>query len=118
MRKTLLVVVCLAVNACGGGGGSGVSDSTVLADLTAEEAMALCEEVAGERTVTCDGQEITIGVDPADCATAETFPSTCEATAGDLRDCLDAMDALSDEEICTLEVPPTECSEVFSDACG
>ena len=118
MKKTFLGLgaVCLFLAACGGGGG--VSDSAVLGELSDEDAQSLCEEVAGERTVDCDGTEVTFGIDPAECVDAEPPPATCEATAGDLRDCYGAMDALSDEEICNLTELPSECDFLSTAECG
>lgn len=93
--------------------GSGVSDSKKLTDLSADEAKDLCEELADgfpERSVDCSGVMITIGFDKSECASASEAPASCTATAGDARDCADAMSALTDEQICTSEDLPAACA--------
>jgi hypothetical protein len=110
MKKFALLT--LVVLGCGGG--SGVSDSKKLADLSTDEAKDLCEELADgfpERTVDCSGVMITIGFNKAECATdSEPAPSSCTATAGDARDCADAMSALTDDQICTSDSLPAACA--------
>jgi hypothetical protein len=120
MKHALGVALLLAMSGCGGdGGGSGLSDSAVLSSLSADQVMSLCEEIAGgEREVDCGDFTVTVGIDPAECETAEPFPETCTATVGDARACFDAIDGLSDEEICTSESPPEECAEFLSEDCG
>jgi hypothetical protein len=112
MKK--LVFLSLVLMACGGG--SGVDDSKKLSDLSADESKDLCEELADsfpEKTVDCDGQMITIGYDKADCAgTIEPPPASCTATAGDVRDCADALSALSDEQVCTATDLPAACAAI------
>ena len=120
MRKTLYVSLMLLAAACGGGGGSGISDSAVVIELSAEQQMDLCNELAADyppREVDCSGTTITLGIDPADCDQPADYPDTCQVTAGDLRDCFAAIDALSDEQICTQDAPPAACEPLFSAEC-
>lgn len=126
MKNLTLVTMCLAslmaFAGCGddGGGSSGLSNSTAASDLTVDEVQALCEELAdrGTKTFTCGTETVEIAIDPADCATAEAFPATCEATVGDFRDCLDAIFALTDAEFCESGAEPAACEAVFAEACS
>jgi hypothetical protein len=79
---------------CGGSSG-GLSDSEKLTAVTSSQAVQLCNELVADepqKTVTCDGAQITVGETAADCATAgsgtNTTPASCTATVGDLLDCL------------------------------
>lgn len=116
MGKTIVLVVCLALYGCGGGGDSGVPDSAVASDLSAEEAQAVCEEIEFREVDCGGGNTMTLGQE--DCSTAEPPPATCTATVGEFRDCFDALEALSDDEICMLEEPPAACDAFFSAECS
>lgn len=97
-------------------GGDGVPDSKKLSDLTAEESKDACEEAAAdypERTVNCgDGITLTVGIDEAECATAEPAPASCTATVGDARACFEAMYSLTDAQICMAESLPAACAKI------
>lgn len=101
------------VVACGGG----PSDSTKLADLSVSEARDLCEESVDAnplRTITCEGQPVEWGIDPADCAASDVneVAAGCTATVGQARDCFDALGALSDAEVCALTSLPAACAAI------
>ena len=124
MNKTstlLIGILSLGLIACGGDDGSGVPDSKVVGMLTADEATAVCTELAGifpERTVDCgDGITITIGIDSAECG-QEQPPATCTATVGDYRDCFAALSDFTDAQICSDTAPPPACAPVFTAGCG
>lgn len=111
--------LCLAAFLIGCGG-SGVSDSKKLADLSVSEAKDVCLELADdypEKTVNCSGTSITIGYTAADCETDDTTPSTCTATVGDIRDCADAIYSLSDAQFCMQETLPAACAPLEAEGC-
>lgn len=101
--------------ACGGSDGSGVSRSKSLASLNDDEITDLCEYVAGGemRTITCDdGSTVTLeATTVAECVTEQqAAPTTCDATVGDVEDCHDDTEDLSDEELCDgLASLPASC---------
>ena len=111
------LAVPFAIAACGGGG-SGISDSKRMADLSIDEARDLCHEFADDypvETFTCPGsdQASSRGTDPADCDAADFelgVPAACPATVGQFRSCTDALYSLSDDEFCNLQSIPTECA--------
>ena len=110
MKQFLCLVAFLV-----GCGGDGVSDSKKLTDLSASESKDVCLELAADyapRTVNCDGQMITIGIDEADCNTTETAPATCTATVGDARACYDAMYSMTDAQLCMGTAPPAACAKL------
>lgn len=121
MQK-LLVLSILGVAACGGGGSgggnnSGIADTRTVDSLSAMELDDLCEELAAEfptREVTCDGLTLTVGID---CAEDELFSETCTITVGEARDCIQALDNLSDSQICTSETPPAPCAGLAEQDC-
>lgn len=97
--------------------GCGVPDGTLLADVTDEQAVSLCEEAGEARTYTCEVEgmsyDITIGYeDIEDCKDEESYaddiPEGCEATVGDARACSDAWELLLEEDPCTTDFPK-EC---------
>lgn len=99
--------------ACGG-----PSDSTKLNELSDDESKDLCEELVDdnpERTVTCMGVMITVGLSSEDCAQPEDPGTACEATVGDARDCNSAQAALTEAEIC-MGMLPAACARLAS--CG
>ncbi|MEZ4323240.1 MAG: hypothetical protein R3F61_37595 [Myxococcota bacterium] len=107
-------------------GCGGVPDGKLLTDVDEDDVAKLCEEFvkdAPARTVTCDfdGFEVTIEVglfdDETECnSTYEPPPDGCEATVGDMRDCVQAFAEITDAEICDPEadgsVPPA-CQALF-----
>lgn len=104
--------------------GCGISDSTLLSDIDEGDAAKVCEEFAQyARTVTCTfgDQEIEIemGMGTVEECTAdyEPLPEGCPLTMGDMRACMDATFALTDEEICTQEAPLPECTVLMDEAC-
>jgi hypothetical protein len=104
----LSFVSLFALAACGG-----LSDTTTLGELTAEDWTALCEEVsvADPQPVTCsDDVEITPS-SAAECAEDTEVFAGCTATVGDLRDCMDAINA--DPCVLLEETPPASCTPVF-----
>lgn len=110
MRSVTLLSLAL-VTACDGGMG-GASDSTKLVDLTPEQLRSLCLEFAQEfptRTITCSGQEQTIGIDGADCDMPNEFDAACQATVGQMRACIDAIASVTDARLCEGPQPP-ECA--------
>jgi hypothetical protein len=94
----LLVAVPFVI-ACGGGsGGSGLSDSTKLTDLSTDQAKALCEELTFSREITCEGS--TISIHSQNCSDVGQPGASCTATVGDARDCTDAEQTESDAKLC------------------
>ncbi len=100
--------------ACGGG----LADTVTLGELDAEQWVTLCDEVSVEtaETVTCDGDvEITTATS-ADCQEDTDVFADCTATVGDLRDCMDAINA--DPCVLLSETAPAGCEPVFACATG
>ena len=126
---SIVLVSVLALGACGGddggkgGGSSGVSGSVLLKDLTPSQSTQLCHYAADqfpERTVTCSGQMVTIGINDAeDCTDADPLevPDTCTATVADAENCFEALGNLSDNDICTLTQEPAACAKFDADEC-
>lgn len=112
-----LLSLSLSLTACGGDDAG--NDDRKVVDLTAAEAMAICQELAAdapERTVMCgNGVTITVGTAPADCAMPVSLPATCTVTVSQVRACQLAQVAQTDAEICAFDLP-TECAPLF--ACG
>lgn len=109
--KNLLVLATALFIGCGG---DGVSDSKKLAALSASESTDLCKELASDhppRMVTCSGFTFTFGIDPASCD-GDVPTSACTATAGDARDCQNAYDDLTDEQICMSDGGPAACEKL------
>jgi hypothetical protein len=108
-----LSILVLALAACG------VSDSSLLTELSDSQAVSLCEEY-GEKEITCGEGEFTFtftfGAD-CDTTTADETPAECTATVGDYRDCFDAIYAMTDEEFCNSEDIP-ECDALFTATCS
>ncbi len=101
--------------------GCGVPDDALMSDLDEDELVSLCEEITSEeRSVTCsgDGYEITIditgSVDECVDGNDPSYYDGCDATAGDVRACSDAWDALTDEDICGLDTSfPAACDPIL-----
>jgi hypothetical protein len=110
MRILSLLATCVLV-ACGGGG-SDVSSSKKLTELTADERQDLCAELTFERELTCDG--VTITLRSSNCTDLSPPPSTCMATVGDARACFNEQTSSTDAELCEGEL--TACEKLV--ACG
>lgn len=109
--RNLFIAATLLLSACG------ISNGTELGSLDKEDAIKLCEE-AEARTIECGEGDVTWTIElNGDCSDAEAPPETCTATVGDWRDCVDAWDAMSDDEICAAESTPSACAAVYVDAC-
>jgi hypothetical protein len=95
--------------ACGG-----PSDSTKITELSDEEAKDLCEEAIDsnpERTVTCMGVMITVGLTSADCADPMEPNPSCTATVGDARACNEAQGDQTEAQICAGDFPAA-CAKI------
>lgn len=86
--------------------GSGIADSALLGELTDEEASALCDELVTDTpdVIECGFKvftfSFTVGISAAECDEARAnFSEDCTATAGDMRACIAAREALT-EEVC------------------
>lgn len=97
----------------------GVPGTTLLADLTDEDAVSLCQEAGAEREYECeaDGVSYTItygyeNVEDCDDEEAPNFPDDCEATVDDWRACSDATEAALTEDACHAE-EVDECEAVY-----
>jgi hypothetical protein len=109
LQLSLLAVPFLI--ACGG-----PSDSTKLNELSEDEAKDLCEEARDsnpERTVTCMGVMLTVGLSSEDCADPGTPGSSCTATVGDARACNEAQGNQTEAQICAGEIPAA-CAKLAS----
>lgn len=107
MRSVTLLSLAL-VTACDGGMG-GASDSTKLVDLTPEQLRSLCLDFAEDfppRTITCSGQEQTVGIDAAECDMPSDFDPACTATVGEMRACFNAIANFTDAQFCDGTEPP------------
>lgn len=98
--------------------GCGVPDDALISDLSSDEVTSLCEEVAGDDVVfTCEGgsAEVTVSFERSVADCEDTYdPSRyedCDVTAGDVRTCEDAYEALTQDDVCD------ESFELFPDAC-
>ncbi len=112
MRILLLSLLVPLMAACGGGG-SDISSSKKLVDLSAAERLDLCEELSFSREVTCDG--ITITVSSQNCTDLGVPPATCTATVGDARACIQQQTSATDAQLCEETAFPA-CEKLF--ACG
>lgn len=107
MRNITLSILALA----GAVGCGGPSDSDKLSELSLSEAKDLCHEMVDlnpERSVTCNGQTFTVGLNDADCdddTEADLPPDSCTATVGDARDCNEAQGDLTEAQICSGTLP-------------
>ncbi|MCB9677595.1 MAG: hypothetical protein H6737_20985 [Alphaproteobacteria bacterium] len=116
----LATFALLFVAGCGG-----IPDSTLLADLTDEDAVVLCDEFverAPTQEYTCDFGGVTTTIEVGFAGTAqecvdsfEPAPEGCVATVGDMRACVDALVAVTEEQVCGGEEidPPASCLAVF-----
>lgn len=102
-------VLLAALVGCGG-----VDDSKKLSELSTEEAKDVCLELVDdypEKTVTCSGATITIGLTAADCDGETPASANCTATVGDTRDCTAAIYAQA--EACMVDAPlPAACAKL------
>jgi hypothetical protein len=111
MKLTIMVVSAATLLGCGG---SGVSDSKKITELTTEEAKDVCQEMAEdfpEKTVTCEGGlSFKVGIPAAECDNPDVAPATCTATVGDARACNEAIYSQSDAELCSDTPLPAACA--------
>lgn len=121
--KNLFALACvlgLAVGCSSDG-----DDDVLLRDATLEDAQDFCEYVNDHRfeptTCTVDGVEYEVEPsEPQDCSNIdieeEQAPATCNATIGDAKDCVDALE----EDPCLLveDDLPAACDYLFSAECG
>lgn len=132
MSKWIGSALLCAVFACGGGsgnsGGSGVDPNKALPDINSNEARDLCEYFAdlegAPREIDCgNGQTIDVGQDQDDideCVdgiadSQAAFPD-CPVTVGEAEACFEAINAISDDELCEgIEELPPECEDLFTD---
>ena len=117
MRQLALLLSAFAI-------GCGIPDATLMSDLDDDQVEKLCGELASDiREVNCtgDGGEygFELGGSQEECISDHDFYDGCDVTVGDVRECNEAWDALSDEEICSLEDGfPPECDPVIDCAVG
>lgn len=117
----LAIPALLVLAACGG-----VSDSTELNAITEDDAAKLCEEFVNDfpgRTITCEFEgmsfDIDIGLfDDVDACVRdfEPAPESCEATVGDVRDCMETFASVAQDDICDPEFEmetPASCQAMF-----
>lgn len=104
--KTLTFVASVTLLA-----GCGISDGTLLSDLDADDLQKLCEETP-EESFTCTGEGFEYTITFGDCDTSDTdgggdvtWPASCTATVGDLRDCNEAYIEALRADPCTADVP-------------
>ena len=96
--------------------GCGVADGKLLSELSAEQAMSVCDEYA-PRTIPCgDEVEREVCVFGGTCEDAMA-PSSCMATVGDYRACQEAVEALSDAAFCDEAGAPIACDAVLDASC-
>src|SRR5688572_30252103 len=106
MRASLLVLVmaCGPTSDDGATGSSGIPGAKPLAEMTLQEAMDFCLELADdypERSVSCSsGETFSAGYTTSECATEMVAPASCMATVGDVRRCAGAFYNSSDSELC------------------
>ncbi|HET7505199.1 MAG TPA: hypothetical protein VFK02_29475 [Kofleriaceae bacterium] len=94
----MLLCLALAVSACGsssGSGGSGVSGSKKLVELSPSEQDQLCaysvDAAGGAREVDCGGGQMVTIQDKASCvASFGAFDAQCTATVDDAEGCAEA----------------------------
>lgn len=118
MRTFSLLLAALTV-------GCGVPDDVQMSELEESQVESLCEELDGDRSVTCtyDEVELTIEISTSTEECIADYDSalyeSCDATVGDMRACSDAWEALSDDEICSAEADyPAECQFLLECAFG
>ena len=91
--------------------GCGVSDSTLLVDLSPEQITQLCAEQE-DASYHCEqgGVSFDYDVDAKKCGTQTHVDDTCTATVGDYRACDAALRSALDEDPCAgLAAFPSEC---------
>ncbi|MFT4976349.1 MAG: hypothetical protein ACI8S6_002246, partial [Myxococcota bacterium] len=101
-------------------------DDKAINEFDEDDVDSFCEELSGDpREVTCDydGVSITFTLTESYDECVEIYASelfaSCSLTAGEVRECQDAYDALSDEDFCSLEAGiPAECEAMFECAFG
>lgn len=106
----------------GGSGDSGVDESRRISSLTDAETTQLCDYLTdqiGERTVDCGGGSTVTIAGSDDChdsLTAVRSLPDCPATVAQYRACAEAMDAQSDAQLCSFDLPDA-CAPVFQPSC-
>lgn len=106
--------------------GCGLPDDTLMSDLEESDVEKLCEELASDvREVTCSGEgyefTVEIGGTVDECIDDNdvSYYEGCDVTVGDVRDCNDAWDAMSDEELCSADAEyPAACEPIVDCAFG
>jgi hypothetical protein len=121
--KTCITALLLVIAFCVGCGGyDNVSRSKKLRDLSAAEREELCIERTNghpSRVITCEnGSTVTLRSSPAQCAadSLTSIPQSCEATVSDAIACQDALDLLTDTQLCSPDFLPAACAKFAS--CG
>ena len=106
--------------------GCGVPNGLLMHELEPEDLDELCQELsAQQRDVVCtyDAASITVslGESQAECLESHdpVWFESCSVTVGDVRACQEAMFALSDAEVCDLEMGlPESCAFMVDCAFG
>ncbi len=113
MKNFLVIAVALGFAVgCGGG-----DDDVLLREATVEDAKDLCEfanDHIPEET-DCGGGVTAGGGEPEDCdaiSGENDTPATCDATIGDAKDCIEALEA----DPCS-DSFPAACAPIFSADC-
>jgi hypothetical protein len=129
--KTSLFLTALA--ACGGGddgstpdAAAGVAKSTLINALTSTEITAECKYLLytyPPTPVTCSDSDTTIGyASQSACVSSITASSMnipdCQATVGDVEDCLSTEYALSTSQYCDQTDLPVSCARLASADCN
>jgi hypothetical protein len=124
MRATLWAVMLMACGPTtddGSTGSSGIPGSKKLAEMTLQEAMDLCLELADdypERTVSCSsGETFSAGYTVSECASEMVAPGSCMASVADIRRCAASFYNSSDAELCASDSFPSACDPLLEDDC-
>ena len=89
MKHFFFLTILASLVACGG-----VSDSSVVSDLSIDETKEVCQDMAADlpETVECSGQTVPVGPgDEANCEDVEVAPAACTATVGEYKACIKAL---------------------------
>ena len=121
------LVMAFAFACGGGGGGGGVDGGKRLVDLNDAEVTSMCEYTAGiqgpEREITCsDSSTVTVGGGTvAECVTefneSQAAAPNCPVTVSQYEDCIEAVDALTDAQLCEGNSFPAACAPLLQSAC-